>query len=216
MTRLAKEIPGDVEYLFLFVGLKEPISLPNCNYWVWPNNTSLLGHQAMIDQYMSDPLIPGNMPIFISSGEIKSGQPVTNTLIALTFSKWEWFERWEHQPHKRRDDEYMDYKKQFEEQMIEQVLNVYPLLKKENIQYTNVSTPLSYKEYLNTVHGEAYGLAMTKRRFYVPDLLRPSTPIQGFYLTGQDICSLGFTGAMISGLFTSISILKWRILKLFI
>ena len=39
--------------------------------------------------------------------------------------------------------------------------------------------------------------------------LKPKTPIQNLYLTGQDVCSIGFTGALMSGLLTTYSILGY-------
>ena len=33
--------------------------------------------------------------------------------------------------------------------------------------------------------------------------LKPKTEINGLYLTGQDICTLGVTGAMMSGVLTA-------------
>ena len=33
--------------------------------------------------------------------------------------------------------------------------------------------------------------------------LRPTTNIRGLYLTGQDICSFGVTGAMMAGVLTA-------------
>ena len=39
--------------------------------------------------------------------------------------------------------------------------------------------------------------------------MRPETPIKNLYLTGQDICTLGFTGALMGGILTAHSILGY-------
>ena len=44
----------------------------------------------------------------------------------------------------------------------------------------------------------AYGLDMNYYRLTKAVDIRPKTNINGLYLTGQDICSIGFTGALMS------------------
>lgn len=75
--------------------------------------------------------------------------------------------------------------------------------------YFDVGTPLSNKYYLGFEHGEMYGLDHTQQRF-LPEAainLRPKTDIPGLYLTGQDIATVGFSGALMGGLFCASDIL---------
>ena len=44
---------------------------------------------------------------------------------------------------------------------------------------------------------------MNKYRAVSSYNIRPKTSIKNFYLTGQDICTLGFTGALMSGVLTA-------------
>lgn len=50
-----------------------------------------------------------------------------------------------------------------------------------------VGTPLTFQHYLRTSQGEIYGLDHTTARFNAKNAahLRPKTPINGLYLTGQ-------------------------------
>ena len=68
---------------------------------------------------------------------------------------------------------------------------------------TNIGTPLSTQFYLNAVDGESYGMDMNLYRLTKSIDLRPKTDINGLYLTGQDICTLGVTGAMMAGVLTA-------------
>ncbi len=54
--------------------------------------------------------------------------------------------------------------------------------------------------------GEAYGFANTPARFRARHLT-PRTPVRGLYLTGQDACMLGVTGAMFGGTLCASAIL---------
>ena len=60
--------------------------------------------------------------------------------------------------------------------------------------------------------GELYGLEHSPSRFR-QRWLRPQTPVQGLFLTGQDITTVGLTGALFSGLLTCSSILKKNLYK---
>jgi all-trans-retinol 13,14-reductase len=51
------------------------------------------------------------------------------------------------------------------------------------------------RHFANHGEGEMYGLAHTPERF-LARALRPRTPIQGLYLTGQDVTLVGVMGAL--------------------
>ena len=61
---------------------------------------------------------------------------------------------------------------------------------------------------MNRSFGESYGLSHTSQRFQCA-WLRPSTPITGLYLSGQDVLSAGVTGALAAGMITTIAA-TWR------
>jgi all-trans-retinol 13,14-reductase len=72
-----------------------------------------------------------------------------------------------------------------------------------------MGTPLTNQFYLGCLDGEGYGLDSNASRYSEIDMLRPKTAIKNLYLTGQDICTLGFTGALMGGILTSHSILGY-------
>ena len=64
--------------------------------------------------------------------------------------------------------------------------------------------------YIAAPRGEIYGIDHHVDRFSPQSAakLRPNTSIRGLYLTGQDILSCGFAGAMFSGVITASAVLK--------
>ena len=57
--------------------------------------------------------------------------------------------------------------------------------------------------------GSSYGLTMNTERLLSPDL-RPDTDIENLYLTGQDICTHGFVGALSSAVLTANVVLGYN------
>ena len=80
---------------------------------------------------------------------------------------------------------------------------------RNNVDYVEVSTPLSTNWFGGYQQGELYGLAHTPQRLE-QNWLRPKTRIPGLWLTGQDILTCGVTGAMMSGLITTMSMVGAR------
>jgi all-trans-retinol 13,14-reductase len=78
------------------------------------------------------------------------------------------------------------------------------------VDYFNVGSPVTNKFYIEAMKGEIYGLDHNKERFG-PETwhtLRPDTDIPNLYLTGQDVMTCGFCGAMFSGLISTSKILS--------
>jgi len=72
-----------------------------------------------------------------------------------------------------------------------------------------VGTPLSNDFYLNSVHGEIYGLEASTERYSSLEAqlaLHPETSVPGLYLTGQDSLFVGVVSALMSGILTAVRI----------
>ena len=77
-------------------------------------------------------------------------------------------------------------------------------------EYFEVGSPLSNIFYLNTVKGEVYGADHNLPRFSMEAIanLRPDIGVPGLFLTGQDVLTCGFSGAMHGGLLCAMCITK--------
>ena len=139
--------------------------------------------------------------------------PDTAIIQALSVGNYDWFKQYENSSWMKRDEAYVEIKKDFENSMLERLYTLFPQIK-GNILITEVSTPLSTKHFSNYQHGEIYGLEHTPTRFSLP-FLRPETKIKGLRLTGQDVTLVGVAGAMLSGMLCAITILKFRVAALF-
>jgi len=210
-----KNIPPSSAHMCLYVGLDKSdaeLKLPKHNIWSYTNNDldSNYNPNSVLEAvkkfaYISFPSA--------KDPEWKINQPRTATLQALTVGKYNWFSEYENQPWMKREEAYQKIKKDFEVAMLEKLYQLFPQIK-GHVVVTEVSTPLSTKHFSNYKSGEIYGLAHTPKRFLLP-FLKPETKIKGLRLVGQDITLVGVAGAMLSGMLCAITILKYRVWKIF-
>ena len=92
--------------------------------------------------------------------------------------------------------------------MIEQACQLFPQIQ-DKIDYIEIGTPVTNTHYLTQPHGEIYGLDHGYQRFdpWLTAQLRPTTDVPGLYLTGQDVCLCGFTGALFGGVLCASDVL---------
>lgn len=212
---LLNTVKPSTTFVYLFINLEgttKDYDIRDSNIWVWPNRD----YENMIKDFCNDPLNPNiPIPMFIASGSAKDSTWTTHhpdkcSVIILTICDYNMFEQWKDQPIKKRDFEYNELKEKFAKRMLEEGLyKFYPKTRDHVLKY-EVSTPLTTAHYLNTLYGECYGLDSSMERYtQFGKILRPNTPINNFFLTGQDICTLGVTGAMMGGVLTAHSILGY-------
>jgi all-trans-retinol 13,14-reductase len=79
------------------------------------------------------------------------------------------------------------------------------------IDYTELSTPLTTRHFANFPQGEIYGLSAVPARFRLPSL-GARTPIPDLYLSGADAAAPGVTGALYGGIIAA-SLILGRNLK---
>jgi len=210
-----KNTPPSSAHMCLYVGLNKSdveLKLPKHNIWSYINNNldSNYNPSSILEAVEKFAYIS-----FPSSKdpEWKASQPGTATLQALTVGKYNWFSEYENQPWMKREEAYQKMKKDFEVAMLEKLYKLFPQIK-GHVVVTEVSTPLSTKHFSNYKSGEIYGLAHTPERFSLP-FLKPETKIKGLRLVGQDITMVGVAAAMLSGMLCAITILKYKVWKIF-
>ena len=106
----------------------------------------------------------------------------------------------------QRDESYYQWKSEKEERVLKIAFQLFPALK-DNIVSIHSSTPLTYRDYLNTKEGSAYG---SKKNHQNPleSYISPRTKVDKLYFTGQDINLHGIMGVTLSAFVTCASFIN--------
>ncbi|XP_066301934.1 all-trans-retinol 13,14-reductase-like [Branchiostoma lanceolatum] len=215
--------PGKLAAMSVFVGLTgttQELGLKAHNAWMFPGND----HDQMIEDFsrltLQEACEEGSKTpvLFVSFPSAKDSTwnaryPGKSTCIIISFTPYEWFAEWEDGRVKHRGEDYESLKNSLAQKMWRQVCQQYPQLEGKD-EYMDVGTPLSNNYYLGATRGEIYGLDHHRDRFSqeLVTNLRPDTAIPGLYLTGQDIVTAGFAGALVAGLLTAGAVLNRHLL----
>lgn len=209
---LVKKIGSSTGFIYCFVnldGTSEELDIRDSNLWIYPNKD----YDKLLDEFEQN-IEKNPMPLFIASSSAKDStwnERYTNksSVIILTMGKKEWFEQWENEECMKRNLDYKDLKETMAQRMLNEGLYKYYPKTKGKVTHYEMGTPLTNQFYLGCLDGEGYGLDSNASRYSEIDMLRPKTSIKNLYLTGQDICTLGFTGALMGGILTSHLILGY-------
>lgn len=208
--KLDKVTPS-VAHLGLYIGFDasvEELGLQKANYWIYPEGQ--YDHDANIDAYLNNP--DAEFPlVYISFPAAKDPEwenryPGKATVDIITLAPYEWFTEWEDSKWKRRGEAYEAFKEKLSQRLLKVLYKYEPQLEGK-VDHYELSTPLSTRQFVNYSKGEIYGLEHSGERFE-QDFLRPYTPIQNLYLTGQDIVTCGIGGALMSAVLTMSAIDK--------
>lgn len=195
-----RSLQPSTAHVSLYVGLSQSdtaLGLQGTNVWVYPS----FDHDANVEQFARDSDAP--LPVVYLSfpsakdPDFQRRHPGKSTVEAITMLPYATFDRWADTRWKRRGDEYGELKERLQARLLTELKRQVPSVV-ENTAYTELSTPLTTRHFMNYGHGEIYGVASTPERFLVREL-GARTPIRGLYLTGQDVASLGVVGALYGG-----------------
>lgn len=212
LYKLSRRIKPSCTFVYLFVGLngtKEGLKLRSSNIW----SLNQTDYSKLMEKFYNDPYNK-TPPVFIGFPSAKDStwnerRPGKSCAVILAPCKYEWFEKWKDLDHRKRkrDSEYMLTKNKFKDIILNELYKHYPQLQ-DKIVYTSVGTPLTFNYYIGSTFGECYGLDCSNERYRSCDI-RPKTNIKNLYLTGQDVTTLGFTGALMAGVLTTHSMLGY-------
>ena len=211
LSYLDKCKPSD-QHVYTFVkldGTPQELNLSSRNYWVYPTND----FEKVFRDFHEDPF-DAPMPMFIAFSCAKDSTwneryPGKSNAIIITSVKKYFFDEWKDKNCGSRGNDYDQLKTLIGERSInEGLIKLFPNLKNKIDSY-NVATPLTTQFYFDSYDGDSYGILMDKHRLLNDTILRPKTSVNNLYLTGQDICTLGVTGAMMSGVLTANVMLEY-------
>ena len=203
-----RTVPPSMAHVCLYVGVKQSaadLGLTGTNLWIHPTPEL----DANLNRFTADPSAP--LPLlFISSPSAKDPDferrhPGRATLEVICPAPYDWFARWEDTRWKRRGQDYEDFKQGLAERLRNGLEEQVPAVRGK-VDIAELSTPLSTRHFMNYQLGEAYGVSATPARFRL-HCLTPHTGVRNLFLTGQDVCTLGVTGALMGGALTASAVL---------
>ncbi len=117
-----------------------------------------------------------------------------------TYMKFEEVARWQDLPLKRRGEEYETWKAAKAEKLLDLVTQQFPELK-GSVTGINISTPLTFRDYIGTPDGGIYG---TLKNYHHPleSYVGTKTKIPNLFFTGQNVNLHGALGVSMSSLLT--------------
>jgi all-trans-retinol 13,14-reductase len=142
--------------------------------------------------------------------EHERGQKETGECV--TFVDWDAFIKWDDSTFGNRELAYEELKASIEKRLLDALQKRIPDIM-EQVDFCELSTPLTSKHYCRANKGAIYGLNASTDRFSNPHL-RTRTPIKNFYLSGVDVATVGVVSGMVSGILTAATIDKRAYLKL--
>eukprot|EP00750_Incisomonas_marina_P022304 INCI4963.1.p2 GENE.INCI4963.1~~INCI4963.1.p2 ORF type:complete len:629 (-),score=107.45 INCI4963.1:2815-4701(-) len=213
IKRLESTDEPSVAFIFLFIALdttgqpEEERDDSSHNRWLYPS-TGFTAAEKRLEE--ADEPWSAPAPMFVASGSAKDAGwserygRNRKTVVVLSQCPWKWVSQWAQLSPKQRDrnEGYQAFKKRTEEVLMEDGFRkVFPNLEKY-IVFTEVGTPLTTNHFLGKKFGECYGRAAVPKHWGCQDL-HPYTPCPNYYLTGQDVGTLGVAGSLASGYTTA-------------
>ena len=201
-SMIAEHTRPSASHLCLYLGFKgspAALNLPKANWWYYPNTYD---HDASVAKFLSDPSadLPVTYVSFPAAKDPSWGEryPDRSTVEVITLAPYEQFSPWSGTRWQKRGDDYQRLKDVWTERLLSNLYHLEPQLEGQ-LDFHELSTPLSTKHFSAYESGEIYGLDHTPERFGLRSL-RPKTGLKGLFLTGQDISTAGVGGAMMGGL----------------
>ncbi len=189
-------------YVALFLGFSGDIreaGIDGANHWIYETP---VGPQAL---HWHDPVDADAPSVFVSFGSVNDPEHTGGfTAEVIAPCDWAVFERWKNSRLGQRPHDYETTKSWIEERLLAQFKRLFPALA-DRVVFHELATPLSHAAYALAPQGGMYGLRMTPERLLDP-ALHARTPVQGLFLGGQDVTSLGIQGAAMGGFMAAASI----------
>ena len=188
--------------LFLSVSMDvKKLGMDSGNIWIVPNkNMDEVYDNMMKINLLEDSVFPA---LFVSCTTLKDPSSYNNkehVLEVITYINYNSFNKFKNEK-KKRSQEYIEFKKKLKNKMINTLEQHFPGIK-NNIVTSNLATPLTNNNFINTTNGNVYGTAKILNQIG-PNAYKAKSEIKNLYLCGASILSHGVAGASFSGVTTA-------------
>lgn len=206
-------VTPSMAHMCLYLGFEqtaEDLDLPKHNLWIYPHDDYDKAFRDSRDNPDAElPLVYVSFPS-AKDPDFERRHPGHATVDIITAAPYAWFAQWDGSRWKHRDHEYNALKESIADRMLEALYTQLPQLRGK-VAIAEISTPLTTQHFAGYARGELYGLDHSPQRLR-QGFLKPTTPIPGLYLTGQDIVTCGVAGAMFAGALTAASLTRGTVL----
>ena len=144
--------------------------------------------------------------LFICTSAVKEQGGFADSMSVMAYMDYKEVQKWDSTfntvaQSSDRGEEYAQFKKEKEEQVIKKLEEVYPDIRK-SIKGIYCSTPLTYKDYIGTEDGSLYGIKKDYNSI-MHSKINTKTRVPNLFLTGQNLVFHGVLGATIGALVSS-------------
>lgn len=137
--------------------------------------------------------------MFYTPASSKSSK-YAESIIAMSYMSFKDVAKWENTWIEQRGDDYLEFKQNKAEQLLDLVEKKFPGIRtKIDCYYT--STPLTYRDYTGTPEGSAYGILKESDQL-LKTIISPKTKIPNMFFTGQNLNMHGILGVAIAAVMT--------------
>ncbi|XP_016149332.1 putative all-trans-retinol 13,14-reductase [Sinocyclocheilus grahami] len=187
-----------------FNATKEELGISSTNMRLYKSNNM----DEMMEEYFDSDkdIAPDNIPMmYVSFPSAKDPTSCTrfpgqSRMVIHTMVNPKWFEQWHNVSEPERGEEYEKYKMRFANHLFDWACVHFPKLK-EKLAMLHAVTPINMHG-LRATYGSMLSAEHSLERYQPLNIAmtRCNTPVKNLYLSGQDVFSGGYSGALHGGL----------------
>jgi all-trans-retinol 13,14-reductase len=186
-----KSLENTISCFALYISLKEnTFKYMNYNYYYFANNNVWTAASYDDCDWPESYLL-------ITPATSKS-EVYADNIIVMTYMKYDELKQWEYTTVGKRGDDYIEFKKNKAEKLLDMVEKKFPDIRKQMKSYYT-STPLTYRDYTGTKNGSLYGILRDSNE-PMKSFVSPRTKIPNLIFTGQNVILHGVLGVSIGAI----------------
>ena len=143
---------------------------------------------------MFDPEYEGDLPLVVIKNSDQVNKKNINIINAFELSHYEHLKQWADSTTGKRGPDYQAYKKNKINRICRRIINAFPEYE-GNLEVIDSATMLTFRDYLNTPYGSAYGIKQKIGQLNLFGRVR----YKNTFAAGQNAILPGIIGAMMSG-----------------